>query len=54
MPKVGRWRLTLTLDPSATVGTETTTNHVRMVGAKDAKAVVAADGMSSSIVFNVR
>lgn len=54
VPKVGRWRVTLALDPSATVGTDTLANHVRIVGTKDAKAVVAADGMSSSIVFDVQ
>jgi fibronectin type 3 domain-containing protein len=51
--KVGRWRLTFVLDPTASVGGETVANHIRIVGTKDAKATVAADGRSSSLVLEV-
>ncbi len=52
--KAGRWRLTFLLDPTAQVAGQTSPNHVRIVGTKDAKAEVAADGQSSSIVLDVR
>lgn len=50
----GRWRLTFLLDPTARVGEEAVANHTRIVGAKDASATVAADGLSASIEFEVR
>jgi hypothetical protein len=52
--KVGRWRLTFLLDPTASVGGQDVVNHTRIVGTKDSKASVAADGLSASIVFEVR
>jgi hypothetical protein len=54
VPRAGRWRLTFLLDPTAQIGGQSSSNHVRIVGTKDAKAQVAADGRSSSIVLDVR
>jgi hypothetical protein len=51
--KAGQWRITVSLDPVATVGASTITNRVRIVGTKDAKAEVAADGLSSTMVLEV-
>ncbi|HET8725441.1 MAG TPA: hypothetical protein VFM53_14685 [Anaeromyxobacteraceae bacterium] len=50
----GTWRLTLILDPEATVGTAKVPNHVLFRGADNASAVVAEDGMSSSVVIQVK
>ena len=54
LSKAGRWRLTFLLDPTAQVAGASSPNHVRIVGTKDAKAAVAADGSSSSIILDVR
>jgi hypothetical protein len=49
----GQWRITLALDPEATVGTVKVPNHVRFVGSDNASALVAEDGLSSSIVITI-
>lgn len=49
----GQWRITLSLDPAATVGTTSVPNHVRFVGTDNTSAIVAADGMSSSVVITI-
>ena len=49
----GQWRITLALDPEATVGSAKVPNHVRFVGSDNASAVVATDGLSSSIVITI-
>lgn len=51
--KAGQYRITFSLDPQATVGTETVPNHVKLVSKADAGAVLAADGLSSSVIINV-
>jgi hypothetical protein len=49
----GQWRITLSLDPQATVGTASVPNHVRFVGTDNASATVAADGLSSSVTITI-
>ena len=39
--------------PQATVGADTVPNHVKLVSKADAGAVLAADGLSSSVIINV-
>lgn len=51
--KTGQYRITFSLDPQATVGTDTVPNHVKMVGKSDAGATLSADGLSSSVVITV-
>ena len=51
--KAGQYRITFSLDPQATVGTDTVPNHVKLVSKADAGAVLAADGLSSSVIINV-
>lgn len=51
--KAGQYRITFSLDPQATVGTETVPNHVTMVSKSDAGATLATDGLSSSVVITV-
>jgi fibronectin type 3 domain-containing protein len=51
--KTGQYRITFSLDPEATVGTEKIPNHVKMVNKADAGATLSADGLSTSVVINV-
>jgi fibronectin type 3 domain-containing protein len=51
--KKGQYRITFSLDPQATVGTESVANHVKMVTKSDAGATLATDGLSSSVVITV-
>lgn len=51
--KAGQYRITFSLDPQATVGTDTVQNHVKMVSKADTGAVLSADGMSSSVIITV-
>lgn len=50
----GTWRFTLILDPEATIGTAKVPNHLLFVGSDNASAVVAGDGLSSSVVVQVK
>jgi hypothetical protein len=51
--KTGQYRITFSLDPEATVGTEKVPNHVKMINKLDAGATLAPDGMSTSVIINV-
>lgn len=51
--KAGQYRITFSLDPEATVGGVKVPNHVKIVSAKDAGAVVAPDGLSTSVIITV-
>lgn len=51
--KTGQYRITFSLDPEATVGTEKIPNHIRMVNKSDAGASLAADGLSTWVVITV-
>lgn len=51
--KTGQYRITFSLDPTATVDGVSVPNHVKMVSKKDAGAVVAADGLSTYVIITV-
>jgi len=51
--KTGLYRVTFSLDPEATVGTQTVLNHIKMVNKSDAGATLSDDGLSSSVTFTV-
>ena len=51
--KTGQYRITFSLDPEATVGTDKVPNHVKMVNKLDAGATLAADGLSTSVIITV-
>ncbi|MGB3429829.1 MAG: hypothetical protein WBA53_16820, partial [Burkholderiaceae bacterium] len=51
--KTGQYRITFSLDPEATVGTEKVPNHIKMVSKADAGATLSADGLSTSVIINV-
>lgn len=56
--KVGWWRLTFALDPTATIGTATVPRNTRIVALHESEAgstaVLAADGYSTSIEVQVQ
>jgi fibronectin type 3 domain-containing protein len=51
--KTGQYRITFSLDPEATVGSEKIPNHIKMVNKSDAGATLSADGLSTSVVITV-
>jgi hypothetical protein len=51
--KRGQYRVTFSLDPEATVGTDKVANHVKMVGKQDSAATLSADGLSTSVIITV-
>ena len=51
--KTGQYRITFSVDPEATVGSEKIPNHIKMVNKSDAGATLSADGLSSSVVIMV-
>jgi hypothetical protein len=51
--KMGQYRITFSLDPEATVGTEKVPNHIKMVSKSDAGAMLSDDGLSSSVIITV-
>jgi hypothetical protein len=51
--KTGQYRITFSLDPEATVGTDKVPNHIKMVGKLDAGATLATDGLSTSVIITV-
>jgi len=51
--KTGQYRITFSLDPEATVGTEKVPNHVKMINKLDAGATLAPDGLSTSVIITV-
>ncbi len=51
--KTGQYRITFSLDPEATVGTDKVPNHVKMINKLDAAAILSPDGLSTSVVITV-
>jgi hypothetical protein len=51
--KRGQYRITFSLDPEATVGTVKVPNHIKMVSKTDAGAMLAPDGLSTSVIVTV-
>jgi hypothetical protein len=49
----GQYRITFSLDPSATVGEESVPGHVKMVAKQDAGATLATDGKSTTVIITV-
>jgi hypothetical protein len=52
--KAGQWRITLSIDPESRIGARSFPGRIRIVGQKDAKTVVAPDGLGASIVLDVQ
>jgi len=51
--KTGQYRITFSLDPEATVGTEKVPNHVKMINKLDAGATLDPGGLSTSVIITV-
>jgi fibronectin type 3 domain-containing protein len=51
--KTGKYRITFSLDPEATVGGVKVPNHIKMVNKSDAGAMLSADGLSTWVEITV-